>query len=196
MQPTAEAARPSLTPEISAACWTLARQTLIDYLGTPAFPNATILRLPGWRRVPSSSRCGAANSGELRGCRGEIVAHFPLWEAVVQMTVASATDDPRFEPVTLAEVPLLHIEISMLTPLVPLQPEAVEIGRHGLMIVLGSAARAAAAPGGNRTWTGSPGLLAGGLLEGRFAGRCVAASRCRVVGLRDSCVGRGLICRV
>jgi uncharacterized protein (TIGR00296 family) len=51
------------------------------------------------------------------------------------MTVASATDDPRFPPVTADEVPLLWIEISALGPMHPIRPEAIEIGRHGLMIV-------------------------------------------------------------
>jgi AmmeMemoRadiSam system protein A len=51
--------------------------------------------------------------------------------------ISSATDDPRFPPVTAAEVPYLHIEISVLTPMRPIQPEQVEVGRHGLMITKG-----------------------------------------------------------
>lgn len=42
--------------------------------------------------------------------------------------------DPRFAPVTLAELPHLTVEISALGPLVPIAPDEVEIGRHGLMI--------------------------------------------------------------
>jgi AmmeMemoRadiSam system protein A len=81
-----------------------------------------------------------ARSGELRGCRGEIAARHPLAESVIRMAIASATDDPRFPPVTAGEVPHLHIEISVLTPLEPIAPEAVEVGRHGLYLSLGGRA--------------------------------------------------------
>ncbi len=99
MQPTAVAARPWLTPEDQRGLVALARQTLIDYLRDARLPRCNAPP-PAWlaqRAVFVTLR--RRDSGELRGCRGEIVAHFPLWEAVVQMTVASATDDPRFEPV-------------------------------------------------------------------------------------------------
>ena len=76
-------------------------------------------------------------TGELRGCRGEIQARSPLIDAVARITVASATDDSRFLPVTLEELPDIHIEISALTPMQPIEPEEVEVGRHGLWIVQG-----------------------------------------------------------
>jgi AmmeMemoRadiSam system protein A len=70
----------------------------------------------------------------LRGCRGEYIARRRLVESVMNMAIAAATDDPRFPPVTVDEVPLLHIEISALHPMVPIRPEDVEVGRHGLLI--------------------------------------------------------------
>ena len=73
-------------------------------------------------------------SGELRGCRGECTATQPLIDSVKKMAVASAIDDPRFPLVTPREVDGLHIEISVLTPMHPIEPEAVEVGRHGLML--------------------------------------------------------------
>lgn len=56
------------------------------------------------------------------------------------MAVASAVDDPRFEPVRWHEVPGLHIEISALTPPRPIRPEDVVAGRHGLTVMAGHAA--------------------------------------------------------
>jgi AmmeMemoRadiSam system protein A len=78
--------------------------------------------------------------GELRGCRGQRTAVQPLVESVIQMSVASAVDDPRFVPVTRAEVPDLHIEISALTPPAPIHPAQVVVGRHGLIVSAGRAA--------------------------------------------------------
>jgi AmmeMemoRadiSam system protein A len=77
-------------------------------------------------------------NGELRGCRGEVLARQPLADSVLRMTIASATDDPRFSPVTLGEAPHLHIEISALTPLHPLRLAEIVIGKHGLLIAQGN----------------------------------------------------------
>ncbi len=72
--------------------------------------------------------------GALRGCRGEMVARRPMGEAVLRTVLASATADPRFPPVTVEEVDGLCIEISALSPLRPITPDTVEVGRHGLML--------------------------------------------------------------
>lgn len=72
--------------------------------------------------------------GALRGCIGHIIADRPLWDVVQEMAYESAFRDPRFPPVTRAEVPLLDIEISILSPLFPIAPEEVEVGTHGLLI--------------------------------------------------------------
>ena len=54
--------------------------------------------------------------GDLRGCIGSLEAHRPLLEDVVYNAFASAFRDHRFSPVSEAELPDLHIEISILTP--------------------------------------------------------------------------------
>jgi AmmeMemoRadiSam system protein A len=80
------------------------------------------------------------DTGELRGCRGESQAQRPLCQAVALMAVAAGVDDPRFVPVTADELPLLQIEINALTPLQPIEPEAIEVGRHGLLLAQGERA--------------------------------------------------------
>ena len=77
------------------------------------------------------------DTGELRGCRGECSAHQPLVSAVGFMAIATALDDPRFAEVTEGELADLRIEISVLTPLCPIEPQQIEIGRHGLLIIEG-----------------------------------------------------------
>jgi AmmeMemoRadiSam system protein A len=76
-------------------------------------------------------------TGELRGCRGEVQARLPLVEAVARTALASALDDPRFQPVSADELPKLKIEISVLSPICPIRPEQVEVGRHGLLVECG-----------------------------------------------------------
>ncbi len=72
--------------------------------------------------------------GELRGCVGFSEARLALGEAVARAAQLAAFEDGRFDPVTAGELDSLVLDISILSPLVPIAPEAVEVGRHGLMI--------------------------------------------------------------
>jgi AmmeMemoRadiSam system protein A len=73
-------------------------------------------------------------TGNLRGCRGECPARRPLAQCVRRVAVSAALDDPRFPPVESTELPLLRFEISALTDPVPVEPEDVVVGRHGLVV--------------------------------------------------------------
>lgn len=55
--------------------------------------------------------------GMLRGCIGQMVARGPLYLAVRDMSIAAATQDPRFNPVSTSELDEIDIEISVLSPL-------------------------------------------------------------------------------
>ena len=77
--------------------------------------------------------------GQLRGCIGYVEPRVPLIQAVADNAESAALHDPRFPPVTAAEVGDIDIEVSALTPLEPVsQVEDIEIGRHGLMIRCGA----------------------------------------------------------
>ena len=71
----------------------------------------------------------------IRGCVGCMTSDRPLAELVTEMAGAAALRDPRFPPVVRDEIDGLTIEISVLTPTVPLDKLAdVEIGRDGLLV--------------------------------------------------------------
>ena len=76
--------------------------------------------------------------GELRGCVGQIEGAGALAEIIERCAVAAALEDPRFSPVTPSEVAELEIEISLLSPLEPVVPAQIEVGRHGLVVQQGS----------------------------------------------------------
>ncbi|MBV9340229.1 MAG: AmmeMemoRadiSam system protein A [Acidobacteria bacterium] len=76
--------------------------------------------------------------GKLRGCVGYPAALMPLHQAVVETARAAAFDDPRFPALTLVEAGELGVSISVLGPVRPILAEEVEVGRHGLLISLGS----------------------------------------------------------
>ena len=75
--------------------------------------------------------------GFLRGCIGHVEANRSMAETVADCAAAAALHDPRFPPVTSAELQDLSIDISVLSPLFDIQPPNIEIGRHGLLISSG-----------------------------------------------------------
>jgi AmmeMemoRadiSam system protein B/AmmeMemoRadiSam system protein A len=126
---------PALDVEDKAALLSLARSTLDAYLSDhtrPAYaPTSPAQQQPRATFVTLRHK----RSHDLRGCRGEVFARYPLWESVQRISILSATDDPRFKPMTHDELAEAHIEISVLTPLrLARNPEEVIVGRHGVMI--------------------------------------------------------------
>jgi AmmeMemoRadiSam system protein A len=76
--------------------------------------------------------------GELRGCVGYPLPYKPLAETVVEMAVAAASQDFRFDPLTPEELDRTRIEISVLSLPEPVKdPKEVEVGRHGIVVSKG-----------------------------------------------------------
>ena len=74
--------------------------------------------------------------GELRGCLGTLQMRGSLSEEVARCARDSASEDPRFPPLSAPELPESSVEISVLGPLEPIEPpveQGVVIGRHGLV---------------------------------------------------------------
>ncbi len=76
--------------------------------------------------------------GQLRGCIGYPLPVKPLAEAVLDMAVAAAAQDPRFAPLEAEDLGKVRIEISVLSlPRKVSRPEEVEVGKHGIIISKG-----------------------------------------------------------
>lgn len=76
--------------------------------------------------------------GNLRGCIGELVSDRPLYLTVQRMAIAASVSDARFPPLTLDELGEIEIEISVLSPLEPIEDVSeIEVGLHGLVIIKG-----------------------------------------------------------
>lgn len=81
------------------------------------------------------------HDGDLRGCIGSIHPVAPLCHAVSSNAVNAAFRDPRFYPLTADELPGIHIEISVMSPIEAVtDPETIEVGRDGLIISRGTRA--------------------------------------------------------
>lgn len=77
--------------------------------------------------------------GRLRGCIGTTEPREGLAAAVRRMAVAAATEDPRFPPVTGAELSDIHIEISVLSPMRRVSSaDEIREGVHGVVVRAGA----------------------------------------------------------
>jgi AmmeMemoRadiSam system protein A len=75
---------------------------------------------------------------ELRGCIGSLDGSRPLVDLVAHCAVAASFEDPRFLPLSEAELAHVALEISILTlPELVLDPGDIEVGRHGLIVEQG-----------------------------------------------------------
>ncbi len=113
----------------------LAREALIE-----GVRSGRLTEIPKPDGAPEE-KCGAFvtlhKEGRLRGCVGYIESPKPLFQTVRECALAAALRDMRFDPVEPEELPRLHLEISVLSPLADIAPEQIEVGRHGLLVSRG-----------------------------------------------------------
>lgn len=115
----------------------IAREAIAAHLN-PQFQSASsdlpsaILARPGGAFVTLHKL------GDLRGCIGHVEPTEPLGSVVPRCAVAACSSDPRFPPVTPAELAQIDLEISLLGPLEPIAgPDDILVGRHGLVVERG-----------------------------------------------------------
>lgn len=101
--------------ELGKTLLSLARHAIASHFGESAMPTVDL---------PELHKMGACfvtltQQGHLRGCIGTLEAWRPLGEDVQENARNAAFRDPRFTPLIAAEVPITRIEVSLLTPAVP-----------------------------------------------------------------------------
>jgi MEMO1 family protein len=113
-----------LTPEQGQALLCLARDTLNTHFGRPAGAEASPGPRPSLDDPALQIRCGTFVTlkigGNLRGCIGSLTGREPLVEGVRTHALNAAFHDPRFRPLTAAELERVAIEVSVLTEPRPL----------------------------------------------------------------------------
>jgi AmmeMemoRadiSam system protein A len=124
---------PALSPSQQQELLRIARETLESFLrGSDVDYVVTDPEL----EKPGAAFVTLTHEGILRGCVGYSDPLFPLHQTVSRCVRSAATEDFRFPPVGLHELPNLRISISVLSALQRLEkPESILIGRHGVQVV-------------------------------------------------------------
>jgi AmmeMemoRadiSam system protein B/AmmeMemoRadiSam system protein A len=114
----------------------LARNAITGYVTNGKAPDVEISN-------PKFKTDGAVfvtikQNGSLRGCIGHIQAIMPLHQSIIKNAVAACSSDPRFPPVKKEELKDMDLEISILSPFVPLKDITnIQVSKHGLYIMKG-----------------------------------------------------------
>ena len=74
-----------------------------------------------WLAEPGACFVTLTQQGELRGCIGSLQPYRPLLDDVKSNAVSAALHDPRFAPLTAPELDSTHIEVSLLSPIIPME---------------------------------------------------------------------------
>lgn len=72
--------------------------------------------------------------GELHGCIGALEPSRTILDDVAYNAVAAALFDPRAPRLALEEVPLLEVEVSLLSPLSPIEYDGTEEGACAALV--------------------------------------------------------------
>ena len=113
---------------------TIARNAVTEYVTNRKNPEIEI-------KNPKFKTDGAVfvtikENGSLRGCIGHIQAIMPLYQSIIKNAVAACSSDPRFPPMKKEELKDMDIEISILSPFMPLKDvKDIQVGKHGLYII-------------------------------------------------------------
>lgn len=97
----------------------LARNAIAEKLGVAHPPD------PEQAAHPALAQRGAVfvtltRNGELRGCIGSLEAWRPLYQDISANAIAAAFRDPRFPPLSVEELAVIRVEVSLLTPAQPM----------------------------------------------------------------------------
>ena len=112
----------SLSPEVMATAeqaeqlLDIAELAIRARLDGTQHPGPDVHQLPQHMQQPCGAFVTLHISRQLNGCIGNIDASDPIGACVARLAVQAAFEDARFPPLTSADLDVLHIEVSLLSP--------------------------------------------------------------------------------
>jgi hypothetical protein len=126
---------PALPEEARQLLQEGARNALSSYLSTGIPPEVTPSPHASLERNSGIFVTLETADGALRGCVGQVDPVSSLWEGVQSMAIQAGTQDSRFPPVTLNELPSLSFKISLLSDFDPVTDISnIILGTHGVLV--------------------------------------------------------------
>lgn len=133
-----------LSPKERTYLLKLARESITKAVLNQPLPEIDRESLPPALSQPGASFVTLTIEGDLRGCIGSLEAYQSLVNDVQERAVQAALEDYRFPPLSAEEIDLVKIEISHLTPPLPLKydtpeelPNLLKPGEDGVILQQG-----------------------------------------------------------
>ncbi|MFO0574820.1 MAG: AmmeMemoRadiSam system protein A [Polyangia bacterium] len=124
-------------PDCGEILLRIARAAIAEEFGEPR----PVRPAGAWLDEPGAVFVTLHEHGELRGCIGTLRPRASLYDAVVEAARSAAFRDPRFPGLQPYELPLIHIEISLLSPIEELPVDSedellakMRVGKDGLIL--------------------------------------------------------------
>ncbi len=106
----------------------LARSAILDNLGSDV-DDFELDSLPSILENKGASYVRLSINGQLRGEFGSPLTHEHLSQSIRQCAYRAAFSDPKFQPLKANELPMLDVEVSLVTPLEAIDAHSVaELG--------------------------------------------------------------------
>jgi len=113
----------------------LARQAVVAAVAGQPCPRPDVALLSDALLAPAAAFVTLHERGELRGCMGQLDWGRPMWQNVLAAGTIVPREDPRFMPVSGAELPVIRIEVSVLAPPVELpDASAFDVQTQGIIV--------------------------------------------------------------
>ena len=94
----------------------LSRAAIEEYLKEGKIIDLKEIPFESWKKLGASFiTLENRLTNNLRGCIGSIIPIRPLYKDVIRNSIAAATEDPRFRPLSLFELPETRIKVSILS---------------------------------------------------------------------------------
>jgi hypothetical protein len=129
---------PELSPGAKKEALDIAHNTLEGFVRNKTIPGDITIIHPELY-APLGAFVTLTKKGDLRGCIGEFEPDKPLYKVIQEKTVAAASEDPRFNPVTESELPDISLEISVMTPRQKISDwHKINLGVDGVVVIQGN----------------------------------------------------------
>ena len=105
-----------MSDERGSIMLTIARAAIYSRFGRILFTEES----SSWLSQPGACFVTLTMAGALRGCIGSLEPYRSLLQDLTQNALAAAFRDPRFPPLEEGELESIRVEVSLLSPIVPL----------------------------------------------------------------------------
>ena len=116
----------------------IARDEILKRLGLEGQHSSRDIVIPEALRIKSGAFVSLYVNEKLRGCIGTFSEEEEIYKNVRRLAYTAAAHDNRFPSIRSDEARQLKIEISILSPRLPVGgPEEIVLGRHGIYMESG-----------------------------------------------------------